>query len=102
MNTAVTIKVVFSPVFRAIFHCPEHDVVLPKKDASIRGLLFQLSTASAGKIDKLVFEKERALISTGLMVQVNDRTYTGNALNRQSVSLRDQDIVSLLYYISGG
>ena len=102
MNAAVTVKVVFSPVFRAVFHCPERDVVLPKTDASINGLLFQLSKASAGKIDKLVFEKGRGLISTALMVQVNDRTYSGNALNQQPVPLRDQDIVSLLYYISGG
>jgi hypothetical protein len=65
VNVAVTVKVVFSPVFRAIFNHPELDVVLPKTDASIRG-------------------------------------FTGNALNQQPVPLKDQDIVSLLYYISGG
>jgi hypothetical protein len=102
VNVAVTVKVVFSPVFRAIFNHPELDVVLPKTDASIRGLLFELSKASAGKIDRLVFDKGCDLISTALMVQVNDRTFTGNALNQQPVPLKDQDIVSLLYYISGG
>lgn len=102
MNTAATVKVVFSPVFRAVFHCPELDVVLPKTDATISGLLFQLSRASSGKIDRLVFDEGSDLISTALMVQVNDRTFTGNALNQKSVLLRDQDVVSLLYYISGG
>lgn len=102
MNAAVTVKVVFSPVFRAVFHCPERDVVLPKTDASINGLLFQLSKASAGKIDKLVFEKGRGLISTALMVQINDRVYTGTMLNQKTVVLEDRDVVSLLYYVSGG
>ena len=102
MNATVTVKVVFSPVFRAVFHCPECDVVLPKTDTSIRNLLFQLSTASAGKIDTLVIEKGRDLISTALMVQVNDRVYTGNMLNQKTVALEDRDVVSLLYYVSGG
>lgn len=102
MSATVTVSVVFSPVFRAIFHCPKRDMVLAKTDASISGLLFCLSTESAGKIDKLVFEKDRHLISTALMVQLNDRTYTGNALNRAPVMLKDQDTISLLYYISGG
>jgi len=102
VNATVTVKVVFSPVFRAVFHCPECDVVLPKTDTSIRNLFFQLSTASAGKIDKLVFEKERDLISPALMAQVNDRVYTGNKLNQKTVVLEDRDVVSLLYYVSGG
>ena len=102
MKDAVTVKVVFSPVFRAIFHHREIDVVLAEREASVSGLLLQLSMASAGKIDKLVFEKKPDLISAALMIQVNDRTYTGNALNRGPVPLGDRDIVSLLYYISGG
>jgi hypothetical protein len=102
VNATITVKVVFSPVFRAVFHCPECDVVLPKTDTRISGLLFQLSKASAGKIDTLVFETGRDLISTALMVQVNDRVYTGNMLNREMVVLEDRDVVSLLYYVSGG
>ena len=102
MKDAVTVKVVFSPVFRAIFHHLEVDVVLPEREASVGGLLIKLSEQSAGRIDKLVFEKKADLISAALMVQVNDRTYTGNALNRGSVPLGNRDIVSLLYYISGG
>ena len=102
MNDAVSVKVIFSPVFRTIFHCRERGIILAKKDASIHSLLSQLSDDSGGKIDKLVFENEREAISAGLMIQVNDRTYTGNALNQRTVSLRDQDVVSLLYFISGG
>ena len=71
-------------------------------EASVSGLLIRLSEQSAGQIDKLVFEKRPDLISAALMIQVNDRTYTGTALNRQPIPLGDQDVVSLLYYISGG
>ena len=102
MSATVTINVVFSPVFLAIFNYPERDMILSKTDANINGLLFCLSRESTGKIDKLVFEKDRNLISTALMIQVNDRTYTGNALNQQPLPLKDQDTVSLLYYVSGG
>lgn len=76
--------------------------MLTPEDASVNALLAQLSKASGGKIDKLVFDMRKNLISTALMVQVNDRTFTGNALNRRSVPLDDRDVVSLLYYISGG
>ncbi len=102
MGAAVTVRVVFSPVFRAVLQCGGREVALPEADASVRGLLLQLSTDSSGKIDKLVFEKGCQEVSPGLMVQVNDRTYTGNALNREPVWLADGDTVSLLYYISGG
>ena len=102
MDATVTVKVVFSPVFRAVFHCPECVVVLPKTDTRISGLLFQLSKVSAGKIDTLVFEKGSDLISTALMVQVNNRVYTGTMLNQKPVVLEDRDVVSLLYYVSGG
>jgi hypothetical protein len=102
VESAVSVKVVFSPVFRAVFMRRELEVVLSEPQASVGGLLAYLSKASSGKIDNLVFDKSAALISAALMVQVNDKTYTGNALNQQPVTLRDQDIVTLLYYISGG
>ena len=41
-------------------------------------------------------------IKSGLMVMVNEKIYTGTALNQQAVELRDNDKVSLLFYISGG
>ena len=102
MKAAVTVKVVLSPVFRDIFHHRELDVVLPEREASVSGLLLKLSEQSAGQTDKLVFEEKPDLILPALMVQVNDRTYTGNVLNRQPVPLGDGDTVTLLYYISGG
>jgi len=102
VNADVTVKVVFSPVFRAVFHQRETEVVLPEGEADVGGLLMKLSEKSAGQIDPLVFEKRPDLISAALMILVNDRVYTGTALNRRAVALDDQDIVSLLYYISGG
>jgi hypothetical protein len=36
------------------------------------------------------------------MVKVNDQVYTGTMLNQKPVSLEDLDVVSLLYYVSGG
>ena len=75
---------------------------MPEGEASVSGLLIKLSGQCAGEIDKVVFEKKPDLISAALMIQVNDRTYTGNDLNRQPVALGDGDTVTLLYYISGG
>jgi sulfur carrier protein ThiS len=33
---------------------------------------------------------------------VNNRVFTGNALNKQVIPLQDRDKVSLLYFVSGG
>ncbi len=102
MNAAIYLKIVFSPVFRAYFHCHERHMFMEREKLTVIDLLQQLSKEAAGKIDPLIFEKNAAAISPGLMVQVNDRVYTGTMLNQNPVPLEDQDVVSLLYYVSGG
>lgn len=102
MNASKTVEIVFSPVFRAIFHCPKQTLLLEKGEATLKDLLSRLSESSGGKIDPLIFEKGLGFISAGLMVKVNDRVYTGTMLNQNPVPLEDQDVVSLLYYVSGG
>jgi len=102
MKAAVQVRVVFSPVFRAYFHCQEHSLTLAKEDPTLIDLLQRLSGESAGKIDPLIFDGDSSSVSAALMVQVNDTVYTGTLLNRAPVRLKDRDIVSLLYYVSGG
>ena len=102
MNAAIQVKVVFSPVFRALLHCRERDLVLDAQRPTVGDLLQQLSREAEGKIAPLMFETGGALISAGLMIQVNDRVYTGNQLNQEPVPLQDRAVVTLLYYVSGG
>jgi len=102
VNAAITVQIIFSPVFRAYFHCHERKLTMEKENPTVIDLLRQLSIEVAGKIDPLIFEKDAAFISAGLMVQVNDRIYTGTMLNQEPVPLKDQAVVSLLYYVSGG
>jgi len=102
MNALKTVEIVFSPVFRAIFHRPQKTLLLGKGEETLKDLLRRLSELSGGKIDSLIFEKDLGFISAGLMVKVNDRVYTGTMLNQKPVPLEDQDVVSLLYYVSGG
>ena len=102
MNDAIQVKVVFSPVFRALFHCHERDMIIDARRPTVNDLLRQLSRESAGKIDALIFEKDTTLISAGLMIQVNDRVYTGTQLYQTPVPLTDKTVVTLMYYVSGG
>ena len=102
MNAAITVQIIFSPVFRAYFHSHERKLTMEKVNPTVIDLLRQLSQETAGKMDALIFEKNRKAISAGLMVQVNDQTYTGTALNQKRVPLNAKDVVTLMYYISGG
>ena len=102
MNADIHVKIVFSPVFRTYFHCHKRDMIMEKEKRTVIDLCRQLSKETAGKIDALIFEKDLDFISAGLMVKVNDRVYTGTMLNQKPVPLEDQDVVSLLYYVSGG
>ena len=98
----MAVKVIFSPVFRTQLHRPGCSMILEKEQMNMLALLQQLSRETGGQVDALLFEKNRDMVSAGLLVLVNDRTYTGTALNQQRVPLADNDVVSLLYYISGG
>jgi hypothetical protein len=102
VDAAIRLKIVFSPVFRAYFHCHERSLVMEQEKPTVIDVLRRLATEAGGKIDPLIFEADTASISAGLMVQVNDRVYTGTLLNQKPVALADQDVVTLLYYVSGG
>jgi len=75
---------------------------LEKDKSSLKDLLHRLSEESNGRIDALLFDRDHNSILAGLMVKVNDQIYTGNALNQKPVQLRENDMVHLMYYISGG
>lgn len=74
---------------------------LEKGEASAVNLLRRLAEEYGEPMRRLLLEDDKA-IKSGLMVMVNERIYTGTALNQQAVELRDNDKVSLLFYISGG
>jgi len=96
------IKVELSPVFQAALQSSNVFIELEENEGTVKGLLRHLSRKSGGKINSLLFEEEGDSILSGLMVMVNNRVFTGTALNEQMILLRDKDKVSLLYFVSGG
>ena len=96
------IEVDLSPAFQAALPCSKFSVKLEPDEATVRGLLHQVSKEYGEKIRPLLFEKEETSILSGLMVLVNDRIFTGTALNQEDIPLMDKDKVSLLYFVSGG
>jgi hypothetical protein len=99
---SLRIEVDASPAFQLAFPSSRFAVTLEEAEASVTGLLRRLARTGVEKTKDLLFEKESASILSGLMVMVNDRTYTGTALNGREVPLHDGDRVSLLYFVSGG
>lgn len=77
-------------------------VDLGEREGTVKGLLQRLSEKYGERMRALLFEKGKDSILPGLMVLVNDRTYTGVALGQKSVPLVEGDKVSLLYFVSGG
>ena len=96
------IEVELSPVFQTAFQSSSVLIELDEDEGTVKGLLRHLSTESGGKINSLLFEEGGDSILSGLMVMVNNRVFTGTALNEQMIRLRDKDKVSLLYFVSGG
>ena len=96
------IAVEFSPVFKAAYMSSPLSLELEEREATVRGLLHRLCEISGEQVTPLLFEKGEEAVLPGLMVMVNDRVFTGTALNQQVVELQDKDKVSLLYFISGG
>ncbi len=96
------IDVEVSPVFEAAGLSRSLPVELEEREASVRSLLRRLGEAGGAKIKTLLFEGGEESVLSGLMVIVNDRVFTGTALNREAVELHDRDKVSLLYFVSGG
>jgi sulfur carrier protein ThiS len=96
------IEVELSSVFQITNLPPKLFVDLEEGEATVKELLRRLSQQWGEKIRPLLFEEGGDAVLSGLMVMVNDRTFTGTALNQQVVELHDKDKVSLLYFVSGG
>jgi sulfur carrier protein ThiS len=96
------IEVELSPVFQTAFQSSSVLIDLDEDEGTVKGLLRRLSSESGEKISSLLFEEGEDSILPGLMVMVNNRVFTGTALNEQVIRLRDKDKVSLLYFVSGG
>ena len=96
------IEIDLSPAFQTALPSSHLLIELEENEATVKGLLHRLLKEYGEKIKPFLFEKEGDAILSGLMVMVNDRTFTGSALNQQVVQLMDKDKVSLLYFVSGG
>jgi hypothetical protein len=96
------IEIEFSPLFVSIARAQHLSIKLEGSEATVQGVLHHLSRAYGEKMRALLFEKGKDAILPGLMVLVNDQTYTGVALGQRSVPLVEGDKVSLLYFVSGG
>lgn len=99
---ACKVRVDFSSLFYSAGAPRENSCDLGDEESNVRGLLVRLSREYGGKMRDLLFQKGKGSILPGLMVLVNDRTYTGVALNQKEVPLSEGDKVSLLYFVSGG
>ncbi len=77
-------------------------IELEEREASVTGLLRRLAETGGAPIRRLLVEEGEEAVLAGLMAVVNDRVFTGTALNRETVELRDGDRVNLLYFVSGG
>ena len=99
---ALMIEVELSPVFQTALQSSNIVVELGEDEDTVQGLLHRLARESGAKISSLLFEEGGDSILPGLIVMVNNRVFTGNALNEQVIPLQERDKVSLLYFVSGG
>ena len=92
----------FSPAFHMVWpHWPSQ-LELESSGGTLRRLLRDLAECCDEKGRTLLYDPQNSSILSGLMVMVNDRVFTGTAINQQDVELHDRDKVSLLYFVSGG
>jgi hypothetical protein len=98
----VKVDVELSYVYRLFFPLARFPMYIPDDAPDLRQLLDRLCRQSDGRAARLLFEEDGSTVLAGLMVMVNDRTYTGNEINRENIRLHEGDKVSLLYFISGG
>lgn len=75
---------------------------IPEGKASLRNFLRHLASQGGREGESLILDGGKEEILPGLMVMVNDQTFTGVELNARDVGLRDGDRISLLYFVSGG
>ena len=96
------IEVEFSPPFQSRLSLDRQIVTLEEGRSTVKDLFDRLMREHGAKIRPLLFGKKEDEILSGLLVMINDRTYTGSDLNRQEIRLAEGDRVSLLYFMSGG
>jgi len=96
------IEVEFSPAFQSRLSLERQILTLAEGRSTVKDLLDRLAQEHGGKIRPLLFGPEENEILSGLVVMVNDRTFTGNALNQKEIRLEEGDRVHLLYFMSGG
>ena len=98
----VKIEVEFSPVFQSRLSLERQTLTLEEGRSTVKDLFDQLAREHGRKIRPLLFDPREDEILSGLMVMINDRIFTGNALNQQEIRLGEGDRVNLLYFMSGG
>ena len=96
------IEVEFSPPFQSRLSLERQTVILEEGRSTVKDLFDGLVRQHGEKIRPLLFVKKEDEVLSGLMVMINNRTFTGSDLNRQEIRLAEGDRVSLLYYMSGG
>lgn len=99
---AVRVEIDLSPAFHKAFPSRAFTLEIPDEKASLWNLLRHLGSKAGSEGERLLFRKGKEEILPGLMVMVNDRTFSGVELNGKDVLLRDGDRINLLYFVSGG
>ena len=95
------IEVEFSPAFQSRLSL-EREILTLEEGSTVKDLLDRLAQEHGGKIRPLLFGPKENEILSGLVVMINDRTFTGNALNQKEIRLGEGARVNLLYFMSGG
>jgi sulfur carrier protein ThiS len=96
------IEVEFSPAFKSRLSLERQAVTLEEGRSTLKDLIDRLAQEHGGKIRPLLFGVKEDEILSGLMVMINDRTFTGNALTQKEIRLEEGDRVNLMYFMSGG
>ena len=99
---SVKIEVEFSPAFQSFLSLKRQSLTLEEGRSTVKDLFDRLVQEHGGKIRRLLFDPKEDEILSGLMVMINNRTFTGNVLNQQEIRLGEGDRVNLLYFMSGG
>ena len=96
------IEIEFSPAFQSRLSLEREILTLAEDRSTVKDLLDRLAEEHGGKIRPLLFGPKEDEILSGLVVMINDRAFTGNALNQKEIRLGEGDRVNLLYFMSGG
>lgn len=96
------IDVELSPAFESSCLSSPLSVELEEGEATVKSLLHRLGRMGGERSKSILFEEGGESVLSGLMVIVNNRIFTGTAINQEVVELHDRDKVSLLYFVSGG